>query len=88
MQLVITDSVGDVMSDGSLGVNTFDDVLVIQYLLNKSDVLTEPLPLDGKATPALINAIIDFEIAEDTVLEVDGRIDPFDDPKIFPALLT
>jgi hypothetical protein len=79
MSLDIENSVGAIMPDGSESPNDFNDVLFIQYLLNKSGVLAEPLPLDGKPTPELNQAIMDFENAEDTVPDIDGRIDPFDE---------
>jgi hypothetical protein len=79
MSLDITDSVGDTMPDGSSSANTFDDVLVIQYLLNQSGLIAGQLQLDGSVTPELIQAIMDFENAEPTVPDIDGRIDPFDE---------
>ena len=79
MPLVIISSVGENMPDGSPSPNSFDDVLAIQYLLNKSGVLANPLPLDGRPTPELFQAITDFENAEATVPDIDGRIDPLDE---------
>lgn len=79
MPLVIISSVGENMPDGTPSPNSFDDVLAIQYLLNKSGVLANPLPLDGRPTPELFQAITDFENAEATVPDIDGRIDPLDE---------
>ena len=79
MPLDIIDSVGAVMPDGSPSANFFLDILNIQYLLNHSGVTATELPLDGAFSPALVQAITDFENGEPTVPDVDGRIDPGDD---------
>jgi hypothetical protein len=79
MKLDIVSSVGDVMPDGTPSFNSFDDVLVVQFLLNQSGILATPLPLDGEATADLIEAVVAFETSSDAVAEVDGRVDPFDD---------
>jgi hypothetical protein len=36
MKLDIISSVGDVIPDGTPSLNSFDDVLVVQFLLNQS----------------------------------------------------
>ena len=79
MSLEILNSVGGFKPDGSASFNSFSDVLFIKYLLNKSGILVDPLPLDGEVTPDFIQAIEDFETIEDTVPDIDGRIDPFDE---------
>jgi hypothetical protein len=79
MKLDIISSVGDVMPDGTPSFNSFDDVLVVQFLLNQSGILTTPLPLDGEITADLIEAVVEFETSSDAVAVVDGRVDPFDE---------
>ncbi len=75
-RLDISKSVGDLQPDGTPSPNMFDDVLTIQFLLNRRlGPGGATLPLDGKCTAAVIAAIRNFE---GTVGPVDGRIDPGD----------
>jgi hypothetical protein len=56
----------------------FDDILIVQYLLNKSPgpgKPNPPLPEDGTVSPQFFAAIRDYESSRGPV---DGRIDPGD----------
>jgi hypothetical protein len=77
-QLSISKSVGDVQADGASSLNMYQDTLVVQYLLNRAvgpGRPSSPLPLNGECTPAMINAIRNYEAY---VGFVDGRVDPGD----------
>lgn len=56
--------------------SNYDDVLLVQYLLNKSGYLTEPLVLDGIFGRKTYRAIKKFQY-EHKNSYVDGRIDPY-----------
>lgn len=78
-QLKISKPVGDIAVNGtSPNANMFDDILIVQYLLNRSPGPGKPNPplrQDGALTPQLIAAIRDYESSRGTV---DGRVDPGD----------
>jgi hypothetical protein len=77
-QLNISKPVGGPQADLTPSPNLFDDVLTVQFLLNRTPGRgrpVPPLPLDGNCTPTVIAAIGYFE---STIGAVDGRIDPGD----------
>ena len=75
-QLNISKPVGDIAVNGtSPNANMFDDILIVQYLLNKSPGPGKPSPLlprDGTLSPRFFAAIRDYESSRGPV---DGRID-------------
>src|SRR4051812_48644601 len=78
-QLNISKPVGDIAVNGtSPNANMFDDILVVQFLLNGSPGPGKPdppLPEDGTLSPRFFAAIRDYESSRGAV---DGRIDPGD----------
>jgi hypothetical protein len=78
-QLAISQSVGDVQADGTPSPNAYDDVLVVQYLLNLVSVgdggPAIPLTLDGACGDLTLQAIRGFQQKTAGVF-VDGRVDP------------
>lgn len=77
-ELEISQAVGDINDFGIPSPNLFDDVLSVQYLINRAYVArpSPPLPLDGDCSAAVMTAIADFEDAIGQPR--DGRIVPGD----------
>ena len=73
-QLNISKPVGDIAVNGtSPNANMFDDVLIVQYLLNKSlgpGKPNPPLPENGTVSPQFFAAIRDYESSRGPM---DGR---------------
>ena len=64
-------------SVGRGGVNRFEDVRVVQELLNKHRrPLMQPLTLDGIVGPKTIAAIEAFQRRVLSTIQPDGRVDP------------
>jgi len=81
LKLVIEESVGEPLSNGTPSPNNFADVLIVQFLLNQvtgDGSPAPPLPLDGIATRDLELAIRVFQEEALGVPIRTGRIDPGD----------
>ena len=64
-------------SVGRGGVNRFEDVRVVQELLNKhTPPRMQPLTVDGIVGPKTIAAIEDFQRRVLSMIHPDGRVDP------------